>query len=121
MRRPAARSHKYVALIAAVTALALPVRADDAPYVGTWALDIANCNTPQDSQNAPLVIAKDRYDQHEVHCTFKSVDTKESDYKIAGDCTVEGNAQSYDFTLTVSGDTLTFTDEAGARDFLRCK
>jgi hypothetical protein len=64
---------------------------------------------------------KDRYDQHEVHCTFKSVDAKESDYKIAGDCTVEGNAQSYDFTLTVSGDTLTFTDEAGARDFLRCK
>jgi hypothetical protein len=96
-------------------------RADDAPYVGTWALDIANCKSPQDSQDAPLVIAKDRYDQHEVHCTFKSVDAKESDYKIAGDCTVEGNAQSYDFTLTVSGDTLTFTDEAGARDFLRCK
>jgi hypothetical protein len=91
------------------------------PYVGTWALDIANCQTPQDSQDAPLVIAKDRYDQHEVHCTFRSVDAKESDYKIAGDCTVEGNAQSYDFTLTVSGDTLTFTDEAGARDFLRCK
>ena len=57
--------------IAAVTlgalSLALPARADDAPYVGTCALDIANCNTPQDSQNAPLVIAKDRYDQHEVH------------------------------------------------------
>ena len=88
---------------------------------GTWALDIANCKTPQDSQDAPLVIAKDRYDQHEVHCTFKSVDAKESDYKVAGDCTVEGYAQSYDFTLTVSGDTLTFTDEAGARDFLRCK
>ncbi len=121
MRRPAARSYKYVAMFAAVTALALPARADDAPYVGTWALDIANCKTPQDSQDAPLVIAKDRYDQHEVHCTFKSVDAKESDYKVAGDCTVEGNAQSYDFTLTVSGDTLTFTDEAGARDFLRCK
>jgi hypothetical protein len=121
MRRPATHSHKYVALIAAATALALPARADDAPYVGTWALDIANCKTPQDSQDAPLVIAKDRYDQHEVHCTFKSVDAKESDYRVAGDCIVEGNAQSYDFTLTVSGDTLTFTDEAGARDFLRCK
>jgi len=34
---------------------------------------------------------------------------------------VEGNPRSYDFTLTVSGDTLTFTDEGGARDFLRCK
>jgi hypothetical protein len=27
----------------------------------------------------------------------------------------------YDFTLTVSGDTLTFTDSGGPRDFLRCK
>jgi len=73
------------------------------------------------ARTPPLVIAKDRYDQHEVHCTFKSVSAKDSDYKIAGDCMVEGNPQSYDFTLTVSGDTLTFTDEAGARDFLRCK
>ena len=56
-----------------------------------------------------------------MHCTFKSVTEKVGDYKVTGDCTVEGNAQSCDFTLTVSGDTLTFTDEAGARDFLRCK
>jgi hypothetical protein len=27
----------------------------------------------------------------------------------------------YDFALTVSGDTLTFTDSGGPRDFLRCK
>lgn len=122
MRTPAARSSRRLALsIAALALVALPVCADDAPYVGTWALDIANCKAPQDSQDAPLVIAKDRYDQHEVHCTFKSVSAKDSDYKIAGDCMVEGNPQSYDFTLTVSGDTLTFTDEAGARDFLRCK
>ena len=72
-------------------------------------------------QNAPLVIAKDRYDQHESHCTFKSVEGKDSDWKIASDCTVEGSAMPYDFTLTVSGDTLTFTDSGGARDFLRCK
>ena len=75
----------------------------------------------QENQNAPLVIAKDRYDQHESHCTFKSVDGKDSDWKIGADCTVEGSATPYDFTLTVSGDTLTFTDSGGARDFLRCK
>lgn len=117
MRTPAAHSHIYVALIVAAVALALPiepVRAEDAPYVGTWALDIATCKTPQDSQDAPLVIAKDRYDQHEVHCSFKSVTPKDSDYKISGNCMVEGNPQAYDFTLMVSGDTLTFTDEAGA-------
>ena len=105
MRTPAAHSHIYVALIVAAVALALPiepVRAEDAPYVGTWALDIATCKTPQDSQDAPLVIAKDRYDQHEVHCSFKSVTPKDSDYKISGNCMVEGNPQAYDFTLTVS-------------------
>jgi hypothetical protein len=107
--------------IAAVALTSLPLRADDALYVGTWALNIANCKAPQESQDAPLVIAKDRYDQHEVHCTFKSVTPKDGDYKVGGDCVVEGNQQAYDFTLTVSGDTLTFTDEAGARDFLHCK
>ncbi len=122
MRTPAARSARRLTLLVAALALAtLPVRAENAPYVGTWALDVAKCKTPQDSQDAPLIIAKDRYDQHEVHCAFKSVTPKEGDYKVSGDCMVEGNAQSYDFTLTVSGDTLTFTDEAGARDFLRCK
>ena len=40
---------------------------------------------------------------------------------MSADCTVAGNAQTANFTLTVSGDTLTFTDETGARDFLRCK
>ena len=119
-----ARSSRRLALLLAAAALALaiePIRAEDAPYIGTWALDIATCKTPQDSQDALLVIAKDHYDQHEVHCSFKSVTPEDSDYKISGDCMVEGNPQAYDFTLTVSGDTLTFTDEAGARDFLRCK
>lgn len=102
-------------------ALGVPARADDAAYVGTWSLDPANCQTGQESENAPLIIAKDRYDQHESHCTFKSVAGNGSDSKIAAECTAQGDALSYDFTLTVSGDTLTFTDSGGARDFLRCK
>lgn len=56
MRRPAVRSHKYFATSRC------PYAPTTRPYVGTWALDIANCQTPQDSQDAPLVIAKDRYD-----------------------------------------------------------
>ena len=109
------------ALLIAALLGAGAARADDPPFVGKWSLDPNYCSTGQEDQNAPLVIAKDRYDQHEVHCTFKSINAKDGDYKVAGDCMVEGNAQAYDFTLTVSGDTLTFTDEAGARDFLRCK
>ncbi len=110
-----------VCLVFAVAAAHPALAADDAPYVGTWALEMRNCGADQASQDAPMLIAKDRYDQHETHCTFKSVEAKDGDFKIAADCSVEGDAQSHDFTLTVSGDTLTFADEAGARDFLRCK
>jgi len=109
------------AIGASAAALDAPAWADDAPYVGTWSLDPANCQTGQESENAPLVIAKDRYDQHESHCAFKSVAGKDSDWKFAAECTAEGDPLAYDFTLTVSGDTLTFTDTGGARDFLRCK
>jgi hypothetical protein len=115
-------------IIASASALAIAAllsaasaHAEDPAFVGTWSLDPVNCSAGQETQNAPLVIAKDRYDQHESHCTFKSVEAKDSDWKIAADCTVEGSATPYDFTLTVSGDTLTFTDSGGARDLLRCK
>ena len=121
MHTPAAGRSRFAITIAALALASLPLHADDAAYIGTWALNVANCKAPQESQDAPLIIAKDRYDQHEVHCTFTSVTPKDGDYKVAGDCMVESNQQAYDFTLTVSGDTLTFTDEAGARDFLRCK
>jgi hypothetical protein len=107
-------------VLAALTAI-VPARAEDAPYAGTWALEVGSCGAGQESQDAPLVIAKDRYDQHETHCTFKSVEEKDGDFKISADCTVEGSAQAHNLTLTVSGDTLTFGDEAGARDYLRCK
>jgi hypothetical protein len=94
--------------------------ADDAPYVGVWALEVRNCGVEQASPDAPMLVAKDRYDQHETHCSFKSVAANDADYKVSAECTVEGDTQTADFMLTVSGDTLTFTDETSARDFLRC-
>jgi hypothetical protein len=48
------------------------------------------------------------------------IEARDGDFKNFADCTVEGNAQAADFALRVSGDTLTFTDETGPRDFLRC-
>jgi hypothetical protein len=96
-------------------------RAEDPAYVGTWASDLAQCKTPQDSQEAPLVLSADSYDQHETHCKFKSADGADNSWKVASDCTIEGAAQPYDFTLTVSGDTLTVADDTGSRDLLKCK
>jgi hypothetical protein len=106
-------------LALAMTAAA--ARAETPSYVGTWSLDPSNCSAPQENANAPLVIAADRYDQHETHCTFRSAEASGADWTVKSECTVEGSATPYDFTLTVSGDTLTFTDSNGPRDFLRCK
>jgi len=108
------------ALAASALASASALAADPA-YVGTWASDLAQCKVPQERQEAPLVLSKDGYDQYETHCKFTSVEGADSDWKVKSDCTVEGNAQPYDFTLTVSGDTLTVTDETGSRDLLLCK
>jgi len=104
----------------AMALLAVPARADDPGYVGTWAADLAQCKTPQDLQEAPIVIAKDRYDQHETHCPFTAIEGTGPDWKIKADCTVEGDSQALDFGFTVSGDTLTIADGAGVRDLLKC-
>jgi hypothetical protein len=112
---------RVCAVVIAALLGASAARADDPPFVGTWSLDPTYCSAGQETENAPLVMTKERYDQHESHCTFKSVEAKDSDWRITSECTAEGSAMPYDFTLTVSGDTLTFTDSGGARDFLRCK
>jgi hypothetical protein len=109
-----------LAALAAIAASA-PARADDPAYVGTWASDLAQCKVGQERQEAPLVLSKDGYDQYETHCKFKSVEPADDAWKVKSDCTVEGSAEPYDFTLTVSGDTLTVTDDAGSRDLLMCK
>lgn len=110
-----------LAALAAMGLALAPAHAADPPYVGTWASDLAQCKVDQSRQEAPLVLAKDRYDQHETHCTFKSVEGADPDWTVKSECTIEGSAEPYDFTLTVSGDTLTVTDEAGSRDLLLCK
>lgn len=111
-----------LALALAATAGAVTSARAEETYEGTWASDLAQCKLPQEDLNAPLVISKDRYDQHEAHCTFKSVTPgSANEWKIASECTVEGAAEPYDFTLVVSGDTLTVSDDTGARDLLRCK
>lgn len=114
-----------VCLAVAATLLSIttttPARADDPAYAGTWASDLAQCKAAQDSQEAPLVLSADSYDQHETHCKFKSAEGADNSWKVASDCTVEGAAQPYDFTLTVSGDTLTVADDTGSRDLLKCR
>lgn len=107
------------ALIAAVS-FAVPALAEDPAFVGTWSGDLEQCKAPQDKQGAPMIVTKDRYDQHEAHCEFKSVEGAAPEWKIKADCTVEGSAQPLEFAFTVSGDTLTITDDTGTQDLLKC-
>lgn len=125
MRTHGPRHALALAALAALLMASLPAHADDPAddpaYVGTWASDLAQCKVPQERQEAPLMLSKDGYDQYETHCRFTSVDGTSNEWKVTSECTVEGSAEPYDFTLTVSGGTLTVTDDTGARDLLLCK
>ena len=112
---------KYAAALGLWLGAAGATLAADAAYVGTWGMAADQCKLPQDAEGAPFLFAKDRYDQHEAHCTFKSVTPEGAAFKIAAECSVEGDTQPQDFTVTVSGNTLTWSDGTGALDLTRCK
>jgi hypothetical protein len=98
----------------------LPVHAAD--YAGTWAADLSSCKTGQDSQDAPLVLTAKGYDQHETHCSFEGLKPAgPGEWSGKASCSVEGDRQSFAVKLTVSGDTLTLTEDGAARDLLRCR
>jgi len=79
-----------------------------AVFIGTWAADAAGCQIPQEQAGAPHVFAADRYDQHEAHCTFASVNqTAPNAWRIEGACSVEGDEQTATWDLVVDGDTMT--------------
>jgi len=90
-------------------------------FAGTWAADLANCKAPQSKANAPFIITQKGYDQHEAHCTFKTLKpVGGSEWKGVAECSVEGDNQAFDVDLIVSGNTLTLTEDGNPRDLLRC-
>ena len=90
-------------------------------YVGTWADDPAQCSIAQDRENAPMVMAKDHFDQHESHCSFKSVSGHENEWKVTSECSVEGESQIYEFGMSVADKQLTMLDDAGTHLYARCE
>lgn len=90
-------------------------------FAGTWAADLANCKTPQSRQDAPLILSAKGYDQHETHCKFSGLKPAGAgEWTAAAQCSVEGDTQSFDVRLTLSGQTLTLSEDGGGRDLLRC-
>jgi len=119
-----ARRHPKMNVAAAVVSLAFTIAsgpAHAADYAGTWAADLAKCKSPQESADAPLVLSPKGYDQHEAHCTFSGLKLSGAgEWAGKAACSVEGDSQSFDVKLTVSGDTLTLTEDGASRDLLRC-
>ena len=93
-----------------------------ADYSGTWASNPRQCRTGQDRQNAPLVLTRTRYDQHEAHCSFASVrQIGTGVWRVDARCSVEGDRQRQSMTLTVRGDRLIVQDGQGERRLIRCR
>ena len=91
-------------------------------YVGTWGTNAAQCRVDQSRQNAPLILSRNRYDQHEAHCTFASVQkTGSSSWRMRARCSVEGDRQAHTFDISVDGRTLTLRDGYGSRRLVRCR
>ena len=112
----------WIAAVLAGGAMALAhTSASAADFAGTWAADLAQCKTGQDSQDAPLVLTAKGYDQHEAHCEFDNLKPAgPGEWSSKATCSVEGDSQTFAVKLTVSGDTLTLTEDGAARDLLRC-
>lgn len=115
-------STRNVLVMLSLCALALAtLPAGAADFAGTWAADLESCKNSQDSSEAPLVLTAKGYDQHEAHCKFAGLEAKGGDeWSGKATCTVEGDSQSFDIKLVVSGNTLTLTEDGASRDLLRC-
>lgn len=116
---PAASTPATEAEAASAEAAAAAASAE-AAYAGTWADDAAQCVNAQDVEDAPMVISKDRFDQHEAHCEFTSVSGHGNEWKVSSKCSVQGDEQAYDFGMSLTGDKLTMIDDAGPHVYTRC-
>jgi len=105
------------ALLLSLTSFA---SASEPAYVGTWARDIAQCAVPQEQEGAPMVFSNKGYDQHEAHCMFKSVTGKGSEWKISAVCSVQGDTQDLNFSLSLDGENIKIIDERGPQVLVRC-
>ncbi len=111
--------------VAALLALSTQLASGSAAaqtYVGTWGAGAAQCQLDQSRQGAPMVMRRNRYDQHETHCTFVNIrKSGDATWRVRARCTVEGDRQMHTFTMTVSNSTMTIRERRGARTLVRCR
>ena len=106
----------------ALASIALgPTTASAQSYVGTWGANPVQCVIDQSLQAAPMIVRRDRYDQHETHCKFANIrKSGKASWRVRARCSVEGDRQAHTFTMSVQGNFMTVRDGRGARNFVRC-
>lgn len=107
--------------VSGASATAAPANSANPGYIGTWSADPAKCKLSQDVQGAPMILRRNRYDQHEAHCAFKSVRRSSNAWWVSAQCLVEGSKQSDRFTLRLKGDTLVMAHGKNAVSLKRCR
>lgn len=95
-------------------------QAADPTFVGTWGKDAAQCAISQEVQGAPIIYSKNGYDQHEAHCSFKTITGDGNKWNITAVCSVEGDEQTDKFSIVVKENTLTTINEVGSYALIRC-
>jgi hypothetical protein len=108
------------AIVALVALAGSPVQAQTPPYAGKWASQPSQCRVGQEKENAPMIMRRDGYDQHETHCKFTLVRPQMPAWLMKGKCTVDGGHVDIDLTLELAGNRLTVRDENGASSYQRC-
>ncbi|MDO9411460.1 MAG: hypothetical protein Q7T81_02645 [Pseudolabrys sp.] len=113
------------AACAALLAYAAPAFAQSAPgaapaFVGTWALEAAQCTLPQDNENAPLIMRANGYQQQTEQCSFTSVKPQKKAWAVKGSCSIEGKKEPLSVTLSLVNGELNIDDGTGVREFKRC-
>ena len=122
MNRLASRAAALGFLVVAVAVASGAFAEPASPFVGKWAAQPAQCRLGHDSPEAPMIVRRDGYDQHEAHCTFKSVRPQPPAWAIKAECTVEGNKEDYDFVFQVANNRLTIRQQDVAPQTLqRCR
>lgn len=118
---PIRNAVRVACLAGTVAVLPSAAVAQTPAYVGTWAAKPTHCKLGQEDPNAPMLLRRDGYDQHEAHCTFKSVRRQGKAWAVKAQCEVEGDKQAHDFTFAVAGQRLMVGDGRGSRILRRCR
>ena len=94
-----------------------PVRASET-FVGRWAEEAADCNTPGGS---PIRISVRQAEKNGTVCKFGAPLRDGSAWRVQAVCTGRGKTWNANVSLSIAGDRLTWSSERGTDSFVRCR